>query len=83
MQSYIHIHIQQQNGVHCDTYICWMCNLSMYLAISHWAKREMTRGAVHIDAPRLDSSVVEHLAYIQGTWVQSPVWPYLGCNTEV
>jgi hypothetical protein len=36
----------------------------MYLAISHRAKRETTREAIHIDYPRLDSSVVEHLAYI-------------------
>jgi hypothetical protein len=40
----------------------------------------MTRGAIHIDYPRQDSSVVEHPAYIQGAWIQSPVWPYLGCN---
>jgi hypothetical protein len=30
----------------------------------------------NIDFPRLGSSVVEHLVYNQGAWVQSPVWPY-------
>jgi hypothetical protein len=30
----------------------------------------------NIDFPRLGNSVVEHLVYNQGAWVQSPVWPY-------
>ena len=35
----------------------------------------LIRCAIQFDTLRLDSSVVEHLARIQGAWVQSPVWP--------
>jgi hypothetical protein len=46
--------------------LCWMHNLSMYLVISHRTKRETIRDAIPVDYLRLDGSVVEHLAYIQG-----------------
>src|SRR6267142_4774246 len=46
----------------------------------------LIRCAIQFDTLRLDSSVVEHLACIQGAWVQSSVWPlFSSCsfNSEV
>ena len=38
------------------------------------------RCAIQFDTLKLDSLVVEHLAHIQGAWVQSSVWPlFSGC----
>jgi hypothetical protein len=54
-----------EEGYRC-TQDCWMCNLSMYYVHGQsviWPN-EMTREAVPIDSPRLDSSVVEYLAYL-------------------
>jgi hypothetical protein len=64
-------------------------NLSMYMAVyihGHpsviWPKVRMqsqliTQGYID-DMIAQCGRVVEHLAYIQRAWVQSPVWPYLG-----
>jgi hypothetical protein len=50
------------------------------MVICHMAQSETTREAIPFDFPGLDSSGVEHLAYIQEAWVQSLVWPDLGVS---
>jgi hypothetical protein len=53
------------------------------MVICHMAQSETTREAIPFDFPGLDSSVVEHLAYIQEAWVQSLVWPDLDLGVSI
>ena len=67
----------------CRGVVCWSCTLSHDLdtwiggphaPVSSYTHRCIT---THIHYPRSGSSVVEHLVYIQKTWVQTPVWSLL------